>query len=252
VNAIPSDETAPGAALEQLISDQALSVNLKAAVVACLTGRESRRWKLAELLERLNNLGVLCSQPTLIAALTELELEFSLCAWFPWRLLERGTEWSLTHKTELLELFSQVRTLPSQGAEKLSDMHKAVLLVVIAHRRKGGVSKTRIGEILRLDASPYLDELCEMELVYVAPRNEINWWRPTPAALVVLGLRSHTDIPELKELEQWFDAQKSFWTSSRGKLDPIVARAAKTAGRRRIREAERRASVPSEDPPQES
>jgi hypothetical protein len=32
----------------------------------------------------------------------------------------------------------------------LSEEHKAVLLVVIGHRQKGGVSKRRVGEILGL------------------------------------------------------------------------------------------------------
>jgi len=39
--------------------------------------------------------------------------------------------------------------------EILSEEHKAVLLVTIGYRRKRGVSKTRVGEILGLDASRY-------------------------------------------------------------------------------------------------
>ena len=61
---------------------------------------------------------------------------------------------------------------------------------MIGHRHKGGVSKTRIGEILRLDAAPYLEDLRKKELVYTAPGKELNWWRPTPEALLALGLRS--------------------------------------------------------------
>jgi hypothetical protein len=48
---------------------------------------------------------------------------------------------------------SQVRGLPLKEAKILSEKHKAVLLVVIGHRRKKGVSKARVGEILGLDAS---------------------------------------------------------------------------------------------------
>jgi hypothetical protein len=48
---------------------------------------------------------------------------------------------------------SQVRGLPLKEAKILSEEHKAVLLVVIGHRRKKGVSKARVGEILGLDAS---------------------------------------------------------------------------------------------------
>ena len=48
------------------------------------------------------------------------------------------------------------------------------------------------------------------ELVYTAPGKELNWWRPTPEALLALGLRSYSDIPELKELERYFDS-KLLW-----------------------------------------
>ena len=44
-------------ALEERIGAQALSADLKTAIVAALTGRESRRWTVGELFDRLNNLG---------------------------------------------------------------------------------------------------------------------------------------------------------------------------------------------------
>jgi hypothetical protein len=56
-----------------------------------------------------------------------------------WRLLERGTEWILVPKSELLELLSGVRRLPLKEAKILSEEDKAVLLVVIGHRRKKGL-----------------------------------------------------------------------------------------------------------------
>jgi hypothetical protein len=37
------------------------------------------------------------------------------------------------------------------------------------------------------------------------------------SALLALGLRSHTDIPALKELEEWFDLQKEM--RGKAKLD---------------------------------
>jgi hypothetical protein len=73
-----------------------------------------------------------------------------------------------------------------------------VLLVVIGYRQKGGVSKSRVGEILGLEASFYLDDLLSQELIYCDPSRELNFWRPTPSALLALGLRSHTDIPALR------------------------------------------------------
>ena len=119
-------------------------------------------------------------------------------------------------------------------------------MVVIGHRRKGGVSKTRIAQILNLDAAPRLEKLREKNLVYTAPGKELNWWRPTSEALLALGLRSTAEIPELRELEHWFDSQKSFGTQTDqpGNLESILQKAQISRSRRRRRQLERRASAP--------
>jgi chromosome segregation and condensation protein ScpB len=205
--------------------------------MACLSGGESRRWTVLELVERFKNLGVCASRASVTAALADLGLELELSGWAPWRLLERGTEWILAPKSELLELLSGVRRLPLKEAKALSEEHKAVLLVVIGYRQKGGVSKTRVGEILGLEASSILDDLLSQELIYCDPARELNFWRPTPSALLALGLRSHTDIPALKELEEWFDTQKEIRAVA--KLDPFFERTSKLASRRLKREIER-------------
>jgi chromosome segregation and condensation protein ScpB len=209
--------------------------------MACLSGGESRRWTIAELVERFKNLGICASRASVTAALAELALELELSGWAPWRLLERGTEWILAPKSELLELLSGVRRLPLKEAKALSEEHKAVLLVVFGHRRKGGVSKTRVGEILGLEASFYLDDLLSQGLIYCDPSRELNFWRPTPSALLALGLRSHTDIPALKELEEWFETQEESQTIA--KLDPFFERTSKLASRRLKRELERRGTL---------
>ena len=168
------------------------------------------------------------------AALAELGLELELSGWAPWRLLERGTEWILEPKSELTALLSGVRRLPVKETKILSEEHKAVLLDIIGYRQKGGVSKARVGEILGLDASSYLDDLLSQRLIYCDPSRELNFWRPSSEALLALGLRSHTDIPALKELEEWFDTQKEM----RGiaKLDPYFERISRLASRRLKRE----------------
>ena len=90
---------------------------------------------------------------------------------------------------------------------------------MIGYRHKGGVSKTRIHEILISRSFPYLlDLLWKMELVYTAPGKDLNWWRPTPEALLALGLRSYSEIPELKALKRYFDSQKSFQSEAEKKL----------------------------------
>jgi hypothetical protein len=119
------------------------------------------------------------------------------------------------------------------GKAELSEGHKAVLLVVIGHRRKGGVSKTRIAEILALDPSPFLDDLLRQEPVYADPAREINFWRPTRGALLALGLSSSADIPALKELEDWFESlgTKSA-TAPHTELDSYFARTRNLQSRR--------------------
>jgi chromosome segregation and condensation protein ScpB len=230
-----------GQPLEERVEIQALSVNLREAVMACLSGGESRRWTVGELLERFKNLGICASRASVTAALAELGLELELSGWAPWRLLERGTEWILAPKSELVELLSGVRRLPVKEAMILSEEHKSVLLVTIGYRQKGGVSKRRVGEILGLDASSILDDLLSQGLIYCDPSRELNFWRPTPSALLALGLRSHIDIPALKELEEWFDMQKEMQAIA--KLDPYFERTSRLASRRLKREIERRGTL---------
>lgn len=116
-----------------------------------------------------------------------------------------------------------------------------MLLVTIGYRRKGGVSKTRVGEILGLEASSYLDDLLREGLIYCDPSREVHFWRPTPEALLALGLRSFADIPALKELEEWFDTEKE--TRATAKLAPFFEKIHKLASRRLKREVERRETI---------
>ena len=109
--------------------------------MACLSGGESRRWTVLELVERFKNLGVCASRASVTAALAELALELELSSWAPWRLLERGTEWILEPKSELLALLSGVRRLPLKEAKILSEEHKAVLLVSSGTAKKEGSPK---------------------------------------------------------------------------------------------------------------
>ena len=61
--------------LEQRVGAQALAIDPKQAVLACLTGAESRRWTVGELLARLKGLGVPGTRASVARALSELELE---------------------------------------------------------------------------------------------------------------------------------------------------------------------------------
>ena len=92
-----------------------------------------------------------------------------------------------------------------------------------------------------MEASFYLDDLLSFGLIYCDPSRGLNFWRPTSEALLALGLRSSTDIPALKELEEWFDTQKE--TRPIVKLDPFFERTRKLASRRLKREIERRETL---------
>ena len=78
-------------------------------------------------------------------------------------------------------------------------------------------------------------------MIYCDPSRELNFWRPTPSALLALGLRSHTDIPAIKQLEEWFDTQKEMQAIA--KLDPYFERTSRLASRRLKREIERRGTL---------
>jgi hypothetical protein len=60
-------------------------------------------------------------------------------------------------------------------------------------------------------------------LIYRDPSREFNFWRPTPSALLALGLRSHTDIPALKELEEWLLTERNSGNSEIGSFQRKAA-----------------------------
>ena len=243
----PLENSKPhGEALEELIGAQALSAELKTALVACLSGAESRRWTVGELLGRLNNLGVHCSKPAVLGALGELELEISLCPFLPWSLVERGTEWSLAPKSELLELLSGVRKLPGISSGTLTDKHKAVLLVVIGYRHKGGVSKTRVGEILGLEAALTLRIFAKKSWsTRRLARNSTGGGPPRRRS----WLWACAPTPIFRRSRSWnagLIPRRHFrtMTQKEANLEPIFEKAQTSQSRRRRRELERRASVP--------
>jgi hypothetical protein len=98
-----------------------------------------------------------------------------------------------------------------------------VLLVVMGHRRKGGVSKARVGEILGLEAPSLLDDLLSQGLIYSDPSRELNFWRPTPSTLLALGFRSYTDIPALQRARRVVrDGERNFSDSETGSNDAFL------------------------------
>ena len=213
----PVDNSKPhGEALEELIGAQALSADLKTALLACLTGAESRRWTVGELWVVLIISGFTAQSQPCWAPWQSLNSEISLCHFLPWSLVEQGTEWSLAPKSELIELLSGVRKLPgissdphrraqggATGRDRLSAQGRSFTDPDSGDSRAGGSSLSRGSS--------------KKEFLYTAPGKDFNWWRPTPEALLALGLRSYSEIPELKALEHYFDSQKSFQTELKRK-----------------------------------
>ena len=67
-----------GQPLEERVEIQALNVDLRETVMACLSGGESRSWTVGELVERFKNLGVCATRASVTASLAELGLELEL------------------------------------------------------------------------------------------------------------------------------------------------------------------------------
>jgi hypothetical protein len=72
-------------------------------------------------------------------------------------------------------------------------------------------------------------------------RSAINSSNSLELDLLALGFRSQTDIPALKELEEWFEAQKEMRAVA--KLNRFFERTSKFAARRLKREIERRGTL---------
>jgi hypothetical protein len=94
-----------------------------------------------------------------------------------------------------------------------------------------------------LETSSYLDELLSQGLVYCDPSRELNVLVGHAIGFTDTGLRSHTDIPALKQLE----AQKEMRVVA--KLDPFFERIRKFASRRLKREIERQGTLGEPDAP---
>ena len=128
----------------------------------------------------------------------------------------------------------------------MSDDEKAVLVVVLGYRRHGGVSRTRISEILRIDAAEALERLCAAHLIRPYESGERVRWLPREETLLRLGYRAFSEIAALRPLEEWFEAQEKAPAASVG---PALERSERARRRWLSREAERRASTPRAQKP---
>jgi hypothetical protein len=242
---MPRQSKKPGPDLlnseEVAIDRDVKNTPLPTAILAAFTGGKiGRVWKVGELEGKLQGLGFQASRRSVTLALAELEAHLSENEFLPWILVERGNQWQLVSKSVLLATIENPPGLPVNRV--LSEEEKAVLLVVIGHRKKGGVTKTALSEILPVgDIDSILERLKDDGLIYADPAKYFNYWRARPAALLSLHLRSHTEIPALKELEIYFENRSS---SQRDRALGYADSRAKSYARRR---AEQTKTLPYPD-----
>jgi hypothetical protein len=231
----------------QVSDGQEVEASLKAAIMACLSSGESACWTLDELAERLERTGVAFAGVTLLESLLELADELDAAPWAPLRLAKCGDAWVLKPKSEVFGLLLGVRAVPLVAdASPLSDEAKAVLLVVLSYRRRGGVSEARIAEVLRLDPTDALERLRADHLIRPEPVGQSVQWTPREGALLRLGYRTSAAIPALQPFEEWFEAQEG---APETRVDPALERSERAYRRWLKRESERRASTPRRQAP---
>ena len=121
-----------------------------------------------------------------------------------------------------------------------------MLLVVIGYRKKAGFHRPGLGRFWASRQLLTLRIFAKRSWSTRRPARNSTGGGPTPEALLALGLRSYSDIPELKELERYFDSTKSFGNDNEreANLEPLLEKAKTSQARRRRRELERRSSVP--------
>jgi hypothetical protein len=233
----------PAENFEQQVESEVLRTTLTSALLACFCGRESRRWRFAELAERLKALGVKAPEAALEGALAELEAELAASPHAPWRLAERAGEWILLPKNAFLELLLGTRTVRVRATNDapLTAEEQAVLTVIIGYRRRGGASTTRIADILQMDPADTLECLSRKGFVFADAGGPFVRWKPRPEVLLHLGYRSFSEIPALKPLEDWFAAQEK---APDYPIEGTFERLERARCRRAARDHLRRASVP--------
>ena len=238
VHALEGD---PTQGLEEEVSEALADVDLRQALLACFTSRESYLWSVSELEGVLSGLGIRKGKAALERILGELAVELELASWSPWLLVEGQHDWRLEPKNALVSVLSGHRKITGELAKRMSDRHKAVLLVVLCYKGRGGVSRTRLNQVLGFESEELLRELKSWRVVYPDSVRGYIGWLPTSAALLSLGYRSISEIPGLKELEEWIVSQDRQGSGAR--LDRIFEKHDRWAGRRKERDKERRESV---------
>src|SRR5260370_34825742 len=122
---------------EEALDRDVKSTPLPTAILAAFTGGKiGRVWKVGELERKLQGLGFQASRRSVTLALAELEAHLSENEFLPWILVEHGNQWQLVSKSGLLATIQKQQALPVNRV--LSDQEKAVVLVVIGHRKQGG------------------------------------------------------------------------------------------------------------------
>jgi hypothetical protein len=92
-------------------------------------------------------------------------------------------------KSELIELLSRVRKLPGISSDTPQQRAQGGSIGSYRLWHKGGVHGPGLGRFWASRQLLTSRIFAKKELVYTAPGKELKWWRPTPEALLALGLR---------------------------------------------------------------
>jgi hypothetical protein len=236
----------PTRQLEEELTTAVDEVDLRQALLSCFASRESYLWSVTELQVVLAGLGIRLSKAAINRLLGELSVELELSSWSPWMLVEGEKDWRLEPKSLLVSVLSGHRRITGALAKLMSQHHKAVLLVVLCYKARGGISRTHINRVLGLESLELLGDLKRWRVVFPASGRGYVCWLPTSAALLALGYRTLAEIPGLKELEAWIAGKENAGGEpgkSDARLERIFEKHDRWAGRRRERDKERRESV---------
>lgn len=157
-----------------------------------------------ELRTKLDGVGRKVSPSVLTLGLVDLQDKLAGDPWFPFSLMETGTQWTLVPKHEALEVLA--------GDGKIhprTPLNEAELTVLSIVAFSNGISKKAIQQYIGHDPSAALERLRTENLIYAIPGAAFDYWRPSREILRRFGLRRFSEIPGYKDFHAYLHGRKS-------------------------------------------
>ena len=205
------------------------ALELSQCVLAALW--HSRALTLNEIAARLDGVGRKVSASVLSCALVDLRDKLALDPWFPFVLVEAGTQWTLGPKHPALE------TLAGDGkihpAQPLS-ADELMVLSIIVFNGPDGTSRTAIQRGAGIDPAAAIDHLRDEGLIYAIPGETFDYWRPSPEILRRFGLKRFSDLPGYQDFHAYLGGKSSRLDAEKT-AEKELRRAAKKENRAKTR-----------------